>query len=96
MYNNSVKIKRNNKMTRMNLNQIVTAIDDEGEVIELYPTGEKEFNDCVEAYVQGLWYGDYVKVTAEYSTYDNGIETRHTSVYTEYGKEPEVSSRVIV
>ena len=83
-------------MTRMNLNQIVTAIDDdEGEVIELYPTGEKEFNDCVEAYVQGLWYGDYVKVTAEYSTYDRGVETRHTAVYTEYGKEPEVSSRVI-
>lgn len=52
-------------MTRMNSNQIVTAIDDEGEVIELYPTGEKEFNDCVEAYVQVLWYGDYVKVTAE-------------------------------
>lgn len=82
-------------MTRMNLNQIVTAIDDEGEVIELYPTGENEFNDCVEAYVQGLWYGDYVKVTAEYSTYDRGVETRHTAVYTEYGKEPEVSSRVI-
>lgn len=82
-------------MKRMNLNQIVTAIDDEGEVIELYPTGEKEFNDCVEAYVQGLWYGDYVKVTAEYSTYDRGVETRHTMVYTEYGKEPEVSSRVI-
>ena len=52
-------------MTRMNLNQIVTAIDDEGEVIELYPTGEKEFNDCVEAYVQDLWYGDCIKVTAE-------------------------------
>ena len=39
--------KRNKKMTRMNLNQIVTAIDDEGEVIELYPTGEKEFNYVV-------------------------------------------------
>ena len=95
MYNIGVKRKEENKMKRMNLNQIVTAIDDEGEVIELYPTGEKEFNDCVEAYVQGLWYGDYVKVTAEYSTYDRGVETRHTMVYTEYGKEPEVSSRVI-
>ena len=97
MYNIGVKRKEDKDMTKKVLrsNQIVTVIKDDEEVVELYPTGEKEFNDCVEAYVQDLWYGDCIKVTAEYSTYDRGVETRHTAVYTEYGKEPEVSSRVI-
>lgn len=75
--------------------RIVTVINDDGEVKRFYPTGEEEFNDCVESYVQDLWYGDCIKVIAEYNTIEKGFVIRHTMVYTEYGKKPEVSSIVI-
>ena len=77
------------------IDRVITAITTDGEVEYFYPAGEDEFKESIEINVLQIWYGEYEKVIAEYNTLDNGVVIRHSMVYTEYGKEPEVSSKVI-